>query len=177
MIQALFDSKLLLYFLLVLGTIVTTLLSIFLVQNFTILNDIQQNTAISNSTQTTINQTSLFLQQTKHEDEARDKQSQMERIYLSNQTRTLLKEIRAIVNDSSDTIHKLIVRYNNTTQKILQEIKESQNQNDVIIHTLKFVSMSNNAMLRTLLEEIGLNSTQIIEDDFAVNKTPTTQEK
>lgn len=94
------SNKLLLYFLIILGIIAIVVWTVFLVE--------QQKT-------------NTKLSQTEHEDEAREKQT--------NITRALIKEHHT-------QLQNLITRYNNTTQHVLQEIKETQEQNTQILDKL-----------------------------------------
>lgn len=65
------------------------------------------------------------LSQTKHEDEARDIQS-----------KTLLREIKLMFDNFLEDREKQIVRQNNTTEKMIKDIKDAQHQNSLILQKL-----------------------------------------
>ena len=161
MIQAIFDSKLLMYFILIMGSLVTMLMIIFFIQNFMILDDIQKNTNISNQTQTTINQTKLFLTQQQHEDEAREKQNQIQMKDRSNQTRVILNNTQDLLEAHhnaliivNEDLKKYIGIQNNTTLKLFKEIAKAQEQNRDIMQVLLNTTNS----LNQLQQHIEKNS-------------------
>ena len=149
-----------------------------------------------NQTQATVNATLLFAQQRAyndaamlnqslaefaHEDQARDIQTQKEQLFemqgRSNQTRTLINQVKTMIIDHQIQLQNYIDKQNNTTRKLFEELSETQKQNDEIIKTQKNLSLSNNEMLkkfgsennamqRATLESQGKDPNTIINDFY-----------
>ena len=92
-----------------------------------------------NQTSITVNQTALFLESTKHEDEAREKQNQLEMKGRSNQTRAILNNTQDLLErhhngliEINKELKQHFDRQNNTTQKIITDILNISNQHDQV---------------------------------------------
>lgn len=197
MIQALFDSKLLMFFILIMGIVVTTLMILFFIQNLQILTNVQQQLLpLANQTNSTANQTQLFLQQTKQDDERQERVNKLEMQGRSNQTRTIMNNTQDMLQvhhnglvKLNDDLKKYIDKQNNTTMKLFREINSAQQQNQDIINILLDIQKGiqndtkdtnvqvskygpeNNALAKEILEILGGNSTEIIKKEVYSNQT------
>lgn len=183
MIQALFDSKLLMFFILIMGIIVATLMILFFVQNLQILTNVQQQLIpLANQTNSTANQTQLFLQQTKQDDERQEKVNKLEMQGRSNQTRVLINNTQdllevhhnGLVTLNAD-LKKYIDKQNNTTLKLLNLLSDIQNDiqqdtKETNVQVSKY-GPENNALGKAILELLGGNSTEVIQKEVYSNKT------
>lgn len=182
MIQALFDSKLLLFFLIVIGVAVIILLGIFITQIFKANDGIFQ--AIK------------LIATTDHEDKAREQQTLTEQKDRSNQSRVLIHQIKTISSENNAEIKNLITKYNNTTEKTFALMKQAMDQNrfqqqqnanmtrillDIYQAILNDTNSTNtqvskygpenNALGKAILDLLGGNSTQVIQDEVYANQT------
>ena len=99
-------ERLILYFLVVLAIIAISLWTVFFIQISDLLDKSTKIIETSNQTQQKLNQTEVLLQQTKHEDEGREKQ---------------LNITRQIILEHHDDVMDYIIKTNNTTDKIIKE--------------------------------------------------------
>ena len=150
--------KLLMYFIMTVGFIITGVLIVSFVEIQKSNDKLDKGNANLefaiveiNKTQASINQTQLFLSQQKHEDEARDIQSKLETMGRSNQT-------KFIVSNTNDILENFIERYNNKTQilfnnisQLLKDINNAQQQNQDIIDLL-LNSSKNQSIIQKLIE-------------------------
>lgn len=114
-------TKLLLYFILILGIILIGVLLISFVELQKANNNITDAALKLNQTQISVNQTQLFLTQSEHEDKARDNQTKIEMQGRSNQTRVL-------INNTTDLLlehHKGLVGMNDNLTQYLTDIHNS----------------------------------------------------
>lgn len=118
---------------------------------------------------TKVNQTLSQVNITKqelYEDQARDeqsiKQNKFEAAGRNNQTKVLLNEIQTLILNHHKQLQSYVNQSNENVKKIKNEITAAQKQNDEIIHTQNYVSMSNNKLLKALANKTGLNVTDIL---------------
>jgi len=181
--------KLLTYFIMAMGFIVAGLLLISTI-GIEKANDGldagNQNLTLAikgiNMLQASVNETQIFLQQTKIDDERQTKVNKIETMGRSNQTRVL-------INNTDEKLENFIDRYNNITFKLFKEFRDTQKQNDDIIKMLVNISKDlqgnasntnlqvskwgpeNNALGKAIASKLGMNSTKILDEYIYSNKT------
>ena len=163
--------RLLMYFILTIGLILIGVLLVSFIELQRGNNLIQEAYVKLNQTSAAINQTQLFLESTKHEDEARDNQSQFEMQGRSNQTKTILNGTQDYLENHHQGLLDYIDRTNNTTNKIIDNILDISNQHkqvakdhDLIQNEVRNVTNEN----RDMLERYGENS--IVKFDLIIDR-------
>ena len=196
-------TKLLMYFILTIGVVLIGVLVISFVElqkaNQEIQygrNDLTQANEKLNKTLSKVNQTQLFLQQSEHEDKAREAQTQIEMQGRSNQTKFILNNTQTLLQIHHDGLVNLykefresVERQNNTTDKLFKEVSDAQKQNEDIMDTLVKIHSGmindtkdtnqqvskygpeNNALGREILKQMGINASDIIDRDVYSNQT------
>jgi type II secretory pathway pseudopilin PulG len=129
-----------------------------------------------NKTQETLNQTQLIIMaqqqrdnQTRHEDEEREKQSAH-----------FLNQINFILLEHHNELQSYIDKQNNTTQKLLQNQENMIRGIETLLNTtvkqiadnqliIQKYGTENNAIGRAIAKELGMNITKILDEYYTKN--------